>query len=153
MIFDTLKNCRKYYEVNDKFEKAFDFINKATKENLPVGKYELEGCELYASVQEYTTKAEEECRFEGHRKYIDIQYIVSGIETIEVIDISKASSQTEYNEEKDLEFYENNSKATKGVIESGEYGIFFPHDIHRPGMAFNGVQGSVKKIVVKIKIA
>lgn len=151
MIFDNLQNCEMYYEINDKFEAAFDFIKKATCENLPVGKYELDGSELYASIQEYTTKYEYECKFEGHRNYIDIQYIISGIEVIEVVDISKAESMIEYSVENDIEFYKNTNKAGKGVVESGEYGIFFPKDLHKPGINYEEVT-AVKKIVVKVKI-
>lgn len=152
MVFDKLENCKLYYGMNEKFEKAFDFIKKAVDENLPVGKYEIDGTELYASVAEYTSKLESEGKFEGHQKYIDIQYIVSGIETMEVMDISKATSNTEYNEVKDIEFYANTDKAGCVVVESGEYGIFLPHDIHKPGMAFENKQTAVKKIIVKVRI-
>lgn len=152
MIFDTLENCALYYGVHARFEKAFAFIKQAVEEQLPVGKYEIEGKALYASVQEYNTKSEQEAKFEGHRNYIDIQYIVSGVETIEVVHISKAAVKTEYNAVKDVEFYENNEKAGKGVLEAGEYGIFLPDDIHKPGMAFGGVSLPVKKIVVKVKL-
>ena len=71
MVFDSIKNCELYYGVHKNFEKAFDFIKKATAENLPVGKYELDGKDLYASVQEYTSKTEQESKFEGHRNYIE----------------------------------------------------------------------------------
>lgn len=151
MIFDTLKNCQLYFGINDKFEAAFDFIKKAVDENLPLGKYEIDGRELFASIQEYTTKPEQECKFEGHRNYIDIQYIVSGVEAIEVIDITKATSMTEYSVENDIEFYKNNKKAGIGIVEAGEYGIFFPNDIHKPGLSFKEAT-VVKKIVVKVKV-
>ena len=151
MIVDNLINCKMYYELNSKFEKAFDFIKKATDENLPAGKYEIEGKEAYGLVQEYTTKTAEKGKFEGHRKYIDIQYIISGIEEIEVINISNAKSSIDYNEEKDIEFYENNTKSGKVILENGEYAIFYPSDIHKPGMSFESTT-NVKKIVVKVKL-
>ncbi len=152
MIFDTIKNCKNYYAVNDKFKKAFDFIKQAEKEDLPVGKYEIDGKELYASVQEYTTKVSPEGKFEGHNNYIDIQYIISGIELMEVVDIDKATAKTEYNDLKDVTFYEDYLNATQGVVQAGGYGIFFPHDIHKPGMSYGSTPCAVKKIVVKVKI-
>lgn len=151
MIFDNLKNCENYYGINKNFEKAFDFIKKAVSENLPAGEYEIDGKDLYASVQEYTSKTKENGRFEGHRKYIDIQYIISGIESIEVIDISKATANTEYNDVNDVEFYDDTDKACKCVIESGEFAIFLLNDIHKPGMAFENNPSPIKKIVVKVK--
>lgn len=152
MIFDKLEQSSLYYGVQERFEAAFDFIRKAEEEKLPIGKYELDGKNLYAIVQEYTTKSEEEGKFEGHDKYIDIQYIVSGIERIAVVDIKKAVPKTEYNAEKDVTFYEDSERAGQGVIEAGEYGIFFPHDIHKPGLTFGTETTTVKKIVVKIKM-
>ena len=80
MIFDTLANAQKYYSLHSRFEDAFEFINKAISENLPVGRYELDGKNLFALVQEYTTKNPEEAKNEAHRKYIDIQCVLSGEE-------------------------------------------------------------------------
>lgn len=152
MIIDKIENCELYYGVHKNFEKAFAFIKKAVAENLPVGKYELDGKELYASIQEYNTKEEQAARFEGHRKYIDIQYIALGAEAVEALDIDKTQSVTDYNEEKDVEFFQTDEKVWKGVWMSGEYGIFMPNDIHRPGMRIDGVSAPVKKILVKVKI-
>lgn len=152
MIIDKIENCALYYGAHPNFEKAFAFIKKAIAENLAVGKYELDGKNLFASVQEYNTKEEQAARFEGHRKYIDIQYIVSGAEYVEVTDITKAQPITEYNEEKDVQFYQANEKVWNGVWTENEYGIFFPYDIHRPGMRVDGVSAPVKKILVKIKL-
>lgn len=152
MIFDTLKGCKSYYGVNAKFEKAFDFIRQAEKEGLPVGKYEIDGKELYASVQEYVTKQSPDGKFEGHANYIDIQYVISGVELMEVVDIAKATAKTEYNDVKDVTFYEDYADATKGVVEAGGFGIFFPNDIHKPGMTYGNQPSAVKKIVVKVKI-
>ena len=152
MIVDNLSNSKMYYGLSNKFEKAFDFIKKVEEENLPVGKYEIDGTELYGLVQEYTSKIGEQGKLEGHRRYIDIQYIISGVEIIEVIDISKAKANTEYNDIKDIEFYDNNEKAGKIVLEAGEYAILYPNDIHKPGMTFGEKPTTVKKIVVKVKI-
>ncbi len=152
MVFDTLKNCAEYYSLHERFEKAFDFIKNATATGLAVGKYEIDGKELYASVQEYNSKSPENGKFEAHKNYIDIQYIVSGIETMGVMDISKATSKVAYNPEKDVEFYEDSEKAGSCVVEAQEFGIFFPWDVHKPGLAFNGASTPVKKIVVKVKM-
>ncbi len=152
MIFDSLTNCENYYGVHKNFKEAFDFIRKAVKENLPVGKYELSGDELFASVQKYDTKKDSECRAESHRKYIDIQYIIEGVEVMDVFGIKKAESSEPYSEEKDVEFFKDCEAATKCIVESGEYGIFMPHDVHKPGMALNNNPAPVKKIVVKVGV-
>lgn len=152
MVFDNLKNCELYFGMHPRFKEAFDFIKKAITENLAVGKYEIDGKELWASVQEYTSKLESEAKAEAHKNYIDIQFIVSGIEVIEGFDIDKATPKSEYNAIKDVMFYEDETNASKGILNANEYGIFFPHDVHKPGMCLNGEQDTVKKIVVKVKI-
>ena len=151
MIFDTMENCERYYGVNPNFEKGFNFIRKAVKENLPKGKYEINGKDVYASVQEYDTKPVENCKFEGHRNYIDIQFIISGTEIMDSADIYKAQLNSVYNDEKDVEFYAPVDNACRLVVEEGEYAIFMPNDIHRPGIAPNNVGAPTKKIVVKIR--
>lgn len=151
MIKDNINNCELYFNNHKNFEKAFDFIKKAVKENLPVGKYEIDGKEVYASVQEYNSKLDADAKNEGHRNYIDVQYVVSGKEIIEVCDINSIQIKTEYNAEKDVEFYFNAENPTTCVLAKGEYAILFPHDVHRPGLAINGEQVPVKKIVVKVR--
>ena len=152
MIFDNIKNCILYSGVNSKFEKAFAFINRVFEENLEVGRYEIEGDDIYAMVQAYETKLETECRFEGHEKYIDIQVVVEGCEMIGVADISKAVPETDYNEEKDIAFYRNCQTASYCIAEAGDFLVLYPHDIHRPGMACDNIPENVKKVVVKVRV-
>ncbi len=152
MVIDNLNNCKLYFSMHKNFDKAFDFIKKAIYQNLPVGKYEIDGKELYASVQEYNSKLRADAKAEGHNNYIDIQFVVSGVESADVFDISKATPKTEYNPDKDVMFYEDFDGANYCVIAAGEYGIFFPHDIHKPGMCINNQPAAVKKIVVKVRV-
>jgi len=152
MIFDNIKNCKMYYGVNPKFKKAFEFIEKATKENAEVGKYEIEGKEIYASVQSYDSKLMENSVFEGHKNYIDIQYIVEGREMMGVMEISKAETDSEYNDQKDVTFYKKRDIASYCIAEQGDFCIFYPHDIHSPGVSLNNSPSNVKKIVVKVHI-
>ena len=149
MIVDVLENKELYYGIHKNMKPAFEFIEKAVKENLEVGRYELDGKNLFALVQEYDSKTD--AKWEYHRKYIDIQFIVSGIEVMDFCDITKATPNTEYNAEKDVMFYTDCPKAGTCAVEAGEYAIFFPHDVHKPGMCF-GNPAPVKKIVVKVKV-
>ena len=152
MIFDNVMNCEKYYSCHPKFKAAFDFIKQAIDENLPVERYHLEGAEMFAFVQEYDTKLPEETMFEGHRNYIDIQCIVSGLEVMESVDLSKAEVKVPYDSEKDVGFYMDSAKALRAVFETGDFAVFFPHDIHKPGMCADGVKAAAKKIVVKVHV-
>lgn len=152
MIFDRIENSTNYAALGEDLAEGFDFIKKAVSEDLPVGKYEIDGTRVFAMIQEYTSKPHDAAVFEAHRKYTDIQYVISGIEEIGVCDISKGTVKTEYSDETDAAFYEKNDKGGKIVLESGDFAVFFPNDLHMPGLAFEGKICNVKKIVVKVGV-
>ena len=151
MIFDSLKHRLQYESMHTSFPSAFDFIERAVRESLPVGRYEIDGDALYAIVQEYETKPHEDCAFEGHRKYIDIQYMISGSECMGAAELANVTPKTEYNEERDFLLFENTDLASTLTVNEGEFAIFYPHDAHRPGMAF-GAPTTIRKIVVKSRV-
>ena len=129
---------------------AYDFIvNKA--DEAAVGKYELEGG-AYVSVQEYTTKARNETKYEAHKKFIDIQLILSGRELIAVTPIEKMKIKDEYNEAMDVMFFQHNDECTDYVLEAGDFLILYPQDVHMPGVCVNE-KSSVRKIVVKVPVS
>ena len=129
---------------------AYDFIvNKA--DGAAMGKYELEDG-AYVSVQEYTTKARSEAKYEAHKKFIDIQLILSGRELIAVTPIEKMEIKDEYNEAKDVMFFHHNDECTDYVLEAGDLLILYPQDVHMPGVCVNE-RSLVRKIVVKVPVS
>ena len=152
MIIDNLKNKNQYLSINKGLRTGFDFIEKCCKENLPVGRYDLDGTDVFAVVQEYDSKNPVDFKFEGHTKYIDIQYISSGIEEIEVVNIKKATGGEGYIEEREVEFYTGGENTANFILEKGEYGIFYPDDIHKPGLMHKGKSTPVRKVLVKVKL-
>ena len=151
MIFDNIKNAHIYCACHPKFQQAFEFIKKVFDENLPAGRYDLDGELLYAFVQEYSAKSENEGVLESHKNYIDIQFISEGTEVIYASDVSLLTVKQDYDAEKDIMLLEDCEKASKAVLQKGEYGIFFPWDAHKPGLCYGGKPGNVKKIVVKVR--
>lgn len=140
-----------YKQHKARWDKAFAFLRDADLKTLEVKKYELDGTDLYASVSEYTTKNEEDARYEGHKKYIDIQYVISGKEHIGIAPITLLDKVIEpYNEQKDVMFI-----TVKRIInfkaDSSKFFIFFPEDLHRPNLK-DGENSHVKKVVVKVKV-
>lgn len=140
-----------HYHRNQKhWDQAFLFLKSADLIDMPIGKQELEGEHLFVSIDEYTTKDKEDTRYESHRKYIDIQYVISGEETMGITTLDKVKVTEPYDETKDIAFYDyeggNYVKATPD-----NFVIFFPEDVHRPTMK-TSENSEVKKIVVKILI-
>ena len=80
MIIDILENASLYEEMYPLLRKAFDFLKSGDYKELAPGKYEIEGSDVYAMVQQYETRPLEDGVWEAHRKYIDIQFVYDGIE-------------------------------------------------------------------------
>jgi YhcH/YjgK/YiaL family protein len=106
---------------------------------------------VFAIVQEYFTK--EESVYEAHKKYIDLQYIVSGEEIIYVSDISEVQECVEsYDETKDIAFYQTAQSCRKVKLEKDTFVILFPNDAHKPCISVCGNPSEVRKVVVKIPV-
>lgn len=150
MVLDNIKNCEIYYGMHPEFKKAFDFIKKAVEEKYEIGRYEIDGEKMYALVQVYDTLNLDETFYEGHEKYIDIQYVGGNYEAFGVIDRSKATIKDEYNKDKDVAFFEKSEDASYVVANDGDFCIFYPQDIHCPKVAHNNTPVTVNKIVVKV---
>ena len=139
-----------YHRNQERWKKAFTFLAQENLQNLKTGRYELDSTNLFVNIEVYNPKEVEEAQYEAHRKYADIQYVVSGKELISVIPIDQTVITTAYEEEKDIMFLaaaiENNRLATPE-----QFFIFFPNDAHRPSVKTED-STLVKKIVVKVKL-
>ncbi len=82
MIIDTLENSNLYVAMHPRFKSAFEFLKRPGIESLPIGRTTLDGDLLYALTQEYETKPVHEGKFEAHRRYIDIQFVLAGEEVM-----------------------------------------------------------------------
>ena len=148
MIIDQLKNVSMYYPLSPRLERALRYLEVMDLEQLELGQYEIAGESVFAMVQEYDSKPMEEGFWEAHRKYIDVQYVVSGTEKIGYTSIEGLRAG-DYDEEKDFVKLEGEGDFLE--MQAGTFMILAPQDAHMPGMAIEQLQ-PVKKIVVKVKI-
>jgi len=149
MITDSLMNAEMYYSLHKGFKSAFDFLKSQDLEKLPVGRYEIDGDSIFAMVQQPTLLAPENAKWEAHRKYIDIQYVVSGTEGIGYNNLNAMSEQTPYDTERDIAFYTGEGSIV--TVHSGEFMLLYPQDAHMPLVNVSNC-ANVKKIVVKVKL-
>ena len=148
MIFDTLKNVANYEGLGRVYT-ALKFLSATDFSKIDLGRYELDGDNIFYMVQSYDTDPDKTIS-EAHRKYIDIQYMVEGEEIIGVADISCEKELTEAKEENDVWFY--NCKTEPLVLSAGKYMVLYPNDLHCPGVATNGTAMTCRKVVVKVKV-
>ena len=149
MIIDKIENAKIYYGFNERISKALEYIKSTDLINLSEGKYELDGDDIYASINLYDTKDRKDCYLEAHRKYIDVQYVVTGSELFGYASFNKQKSHSAYNDEKDFELFDNEPVFIR--FDEGMFAMFFPDDLHMPGIKIND-SSKVKKVVIKVKI-
>ena len=149
MIIDKLRNASFYYGINEKIATALKYLEKTDLLEIQNGKYEIEGDDIFVIVQNYHTKPLSEGKFEAHGKFIDIQYMIKGTEKMGYTYVHKLKSVTEYDEEKDIIFFEGEGDFV--IVDEGFFTIFAPEDAHMPGIE-SKTSEYVKKAVVKIKV-
>ena len=135
-----------------RMKKAFDFLYEIKKKPIEDGRYEIDGDKIYANVESYTTRDYENTRFESHRKYIDIQYMISGVEEMEVTEIQNLQIEEAYDTDRDVAFYKSSSKGERYRITDGQYLIFYPKDAHRPCITAGKLPVKVQKMVIKVAV-
>jgi YhcH/YjgK/YiaL family protein len=106
----------------------------------------------FALEQVYEARLRSDGFFESHRKYIDVQVIVSGTERIEVQDITRLTVSQDYLEDRDLIKYADTNTASHLNMVAGTVAIFFPIDGHMPTLLPEAGQILVRKSVVKVPV-
>ena len=138
------------YRANKKYwQEAFAFLKNHDLSKLEVGKYPIDGQNVYATVTFDPTKDFEVSQWESHKKYTDLQYVISGEEKIGVDPGAMGLTVTQpYDEEKDVAHYTGPGQIYDA--KPGTFFLFFPGTAHRPNITPGGNKPD-KKIVIKIK--
>ncbi|MGN0968987.1 MAG: YhcH/YjgK/YiaL family protein [Oscillospiraceae bacterium] len=148
MVIDKIENCKLYFGMHSDFERAFRWLCDADIDSLSQRRYVLEEGKLWVTVQRYTSKPREECSVEGHEKYIDIQYVVRGCETVGYENRKGKRAVTEYDKEHDIQFFEDLCDFI--TIPSGTFYIAGPEDLHMT-KCMSGTPSDMVKLVMKVK--
>ena len=149
-MYKNIKMLFNFDCISENIKKGFEWLKANDLHSLAEGKYEISNDDIYANVQIYETKFD--AKYEAHRKYIDIQYVIKGVEKIGVTDINNCETCVEYDENKDLEFYNIKKQEEFVELSEGYFTVFFPQDAHKPSIACGEEKSIVKKVVVKIRI-
>jgi len=148
VIIDTLNNASMYYALSPRLERALRFLQTLDSEQAAVGRREIAGDQVYALIQEYTSKPVSEGAWEAHRQYIDVQFVASGVERMGYAPVESLEPGT-YDTEKDFLLLEGKGQFFE--LAAGQFAILAPQDAHMPGIAAEA-PGPVKKVVVKVRV-
>jgi YhcH/YjgK/YiaL family protein len=133
-------------------QKGLKFLLENDLSNLALGRYEIEGNEIFADVKvECTTKPREQRRLESHFECVDIQYILSGAEMLGIAPIAAVGPVDEDRRpQKDAVYYNTASVESEILLSAGMFGVYFPWDVHRTQCSVDVNPGKVRKIVLKV---
>ena len=160
-IFGKMMDLQKQFKNISELDVVFNYLNQAIKSNTEINarihsmnrdqyeKIEITS-DIFAIEQSYETRKSEESLFESHIKYVDIQFLISGEEIIEVVHTDLLEVDSEYNEEGDYSLYKANPNSSKIIMQGGDLSIFSPMDGHMPGMQSGKDPQQVFKTVVKV---
>jgi YhcH/YjgK/YiaL family protein len=149
MVFDSMENFSNYLCLHPHFNNVYDFIKGNNMPDMAEGRHKVNSHGAFALVKEYVTKDISETFVECHRKFIDIQILLKGIERIGIC--SKAEcKEYAYDPDKDLQKLEGELNFIKMDLKS--FAIFFPSDGHMPELKYGDLKEKVKKIVFKVPI-
>lgn len=153
MIFDTIANSKRYFGLFTGIERVLAAVSAYTPENFAAGWVPIDGENVYMNLAEYDTHEKENGMMEAHRKYIDVMYMVDGVETVYVkpTDLLQGISK-EYDPAMDALLAEINHDASGIRLEVGSFLVLFPEDAHAPACNAEG-PAHVKKIIGKVRIA
>lgn len=151
MIFGSVNVNYKGLGYAPVLERVLDWLKDTDLKSLAIGRHDIEGDNIFALVQEVTTKKFAETRPEAHKQYLDVQFVIDGKEKMGFLPDRQTEPVVEAYDDKDLYFYKQDLPDEGYIIaQSGSYAIFFPEDIHRPCCAVNDEPSKVLKVVVKV---
>ncbi len=148
MILATLDKANLYSTCHPGLPYGFEFLQQASLESLADGKHAIDGQRLFAIVARDQGRGLDGAFLECHRKYIDIQYVISGHEIIGWQPLGHCQQVKQlYDSESDLGFFHDRPKTWLEVLPKS-FAIFFPEDAHAPLAS----SGPVHKVVIKVAV-
>lgn len=151
MIVSSYSNLNTYKGLSKNLDTAIRYLQNQDKTNLEVGRFDIDGEDVYAVVSQYNTRSIEEGKYETHEKYLDIQCLLEGEEFILVTNRSKLNS-TGYDAAADKENYADGSEEVSVRVMPQVALILYPEDAHKACCMVHDERKAVKKLLLKVKI-
>jgi len=149
LILDILENISSYFYLNDGFEKAFDFLSRTDLKDLLPGKYEIDGEHVFAIIVNDFGLEKKEGLLEIHRKYVDIQFVLSGTDNMGWKPKRLCSRPTgNFDEKIDAQLF-NDEPTTWISVQPNSYAIFFPEDAHMAMISASKIHKVIIKVAAK----
>jgi len=151
MIIDSLFNIVRYKNLGVDIFTGLEYLS-SVEPDVEIGEYIISQ-NVKAIVSEYSTKIQNNQRYEAHKHTIDIQYPIIGSELVQWSPLDNMIVCTEYDNKNDRTYYKNPSSNVDCIIGNNIFAIYFPEDAHNPQQAPNQIEEVIKKITVKVDLS
>ena len=149
MIIDRIENASMYSGLAPRLAVALAYLRDTDFSCVEPGRYDIDGDEIYALVQAYTTKDVSKGLWEAHRRYIDVQYVAGGNERMGYANLGDLTVSREYEDKDDFLLLQGEGDFL--TMPAGTFIILGPQDAHMPQIAV-GKPCEVIKVVVKVAV-
>jgi biofilm protein TabA len=148
MILASLAEADRYVALHPLFARAFAFLRDTDLKTLESGRHAIQDEQLFAIVEACTGRTRAEAKLECHRRYIDIQLVLEGVDEMGWKPLAEClDPATDYDAARDIRFF-NDAPASWIATPPGSFCLFFPDDAHAPLVS----AGMIRKVVVKIAV-
>ena len=147
MICDSLEHLGRYRGLDPNLDTAIDYLLTHDISALPDGRTEVDGDNVFINTMDATLHPDDGYHPEYHKKYADLQIDITG---------SEGWGYTNKPGKEVGEFtgdcgFQDSVSVVTGSLGEGRFVLFFPTELHKPGLVQHGCAG-VRKAVVKIKM-
>ena len=147
MICDALAHLGRYKGLHKNLDTAIDFLLSHDLTALPLGRTEVDGEKVFINVMDAELHDDADSHPEYHHLYADLQIDLIGgegwgYETAPGEEIGSFTGDIGFRESPD---------AVRGSLGEGRFVLFFPGELHKPGVARPGCS-KVRKAVIKIRM-
>lgn len=151
MILDLLANHARYHALTPRLQAGFAWLLAQDWSRIADGTVAIDGENLYASIETGTTAAPATRRFESHRRYLDIQYAISGGERMGWCPAAAIAPGEQAGP--DIWFHPEPALAQQVMVPPGYFTIFIPQEAHKPCCLLADAAAPFRKCVVKVSWA
>lgn len=148
MLYDSLDHIESYQGIHPGVYRGLQLLRDTDFTRLEDQRYEVEGDRLFFFLQTYDNKPENDTP-EAHRKYIDIQCLLSGREQMGIAPLEAMTQEVEARPEGDIWLYRG--PVDRVTLVPGRFAVLWPGDAHAPGIAVDKPE-RCRKCVVKVKV-
>ncbi len=147
MIYDTLDNINQYTGLFEHLDTAIEYIESHDLNELPIGKTEIDGANVFVNIQEVEPSIGDGRSFETHSNYMDLQLDLEGVELCEIA-LGEVALDKPYDIETDFASWTGDTSAAL-VLGPDRFAVFMVEEPHKPCIKAEGCD-KVKKAVFKI---